>query len=222
MGHEGTCEGPGRIRLEARGLDFDEGFAFEEVSHLANDRGAEQKTFPGFFTGDEIQVTLTVLDLHILETVELLRQGAEAFSEKGVILDLEGFFSHTCGEHLACGTEEIADVDEVHVVLIALLAYVIDLHAKLELSAQILDRDEAEFPHPAYGGDSSGNTDPRGSISELAGLGQTMRSLVTFRVRVNPGSLQFLELFSTDQLLFGQILMIGLHGATLARRSPFS
>jgi hypothetical protein len=86
MRHERARDRAARQRLHHRGLDFEEAAYVEEAPEIADDRRTGLEHPPRFGVHGEIEITLAVTHLDVLQPVPLLRKGPQALGEKDELL----------------------------------------------------------------------------------------------------------------------------------------
>ncbi|MPN00286.1 hypothetical protein SDC9_147480 [bioreactor metagenome] len=70
MRNKGTCVGTARNSIEHWGFNFDKINIVQIIAHGSDDLTSFYKSILHFRTGNQIQITLTVTGVHILEPME--------------------------------------------------------------------------------------------------------------------------------------------------------
>jgi hypothetical protein len=79
---EWLCSSSGSSVSEDWSLDLDESMLMVEISHISDEARSEKHSLVSFFVGDKIEISLSILDLLILESVEFLRKRSDGFCEE--------------------------------------------------------------------------------------------------------------------------------------------
>ena len=203
VGDEGPGQGAAVKRLQDRGLDLDEAALVEPAAHLADRAGAEGEDAAALLVGDQVQLTLAVAGLDVLETVELVRRGAQALGEQAPAVDRERELAAAIGRQRGpLDADDVADV-EVDQQLVGLRAEQILAGVELDLAAAVAEVEEAGLAVAAAGDDPARDPVPRvgldpGRQALMGGahLGDVLPLGELVRKRLDPGLSQPLELLA--------------------------
>ena len=111
MRDERSCRSAAGNRLHHRRFDLDEPPRVEEVAQRLDDARAEQEHATRIGIDDEVDVSLAVPGLYVLEAVPFLRQRAQSLGEEAPFADADGELSRSRSEQFADGPDVVADVD---------------------------------------------------------------------------------------------------------------
>src|SRR3954447_13021803 len=87
MGGEWPGEGAAVERLQDRRLDLDEAAFVEPAAHLADGAGALGEEIAALLVGDQVELTLAVARLDILEAVELVGRRSQALCQQSPVVN---------------------------------------------------------------------------------------------------------------------------------------
>ncbi len=166
MGDKGLCRCAACNCLHHGCLDLDESSGVHVRTHCRDDlRPHEERLFHLRGHG-EINVTLPVPRLHILQAMPFFRQGSEGFCQEFESLDIQADFSGSC---LDRGAPKADDISHVKLLEqgICLLSDLCLLKEGLQLSCAVLKMDKGCLPKRANRHDSSSQTVHRGNGKEL-------------------------------------------------------
>ena len=215
---EGTSRRAAVERLQNRGLHFEVTLLVQIVTHRVDQQRALDERVLDMGVHDEVDVTLTVALLGVLEgiidyAVFLLDDGQRAhrLAEDGEFLDVDADLAGLRGEHETLHADDVADVQflehaVVHRLVLAgtdLVAFGIDL----DFAHGILEHVEGDGTHNALTHNTSGDADLleeavvfRVFLQNLGGGG--VHLVGGGRVGVNAQIKQILQFLSADNFLF--------------------
>ena len=160
----------------------------------------------------EIEVTLTVTDFGVLQSVPLCRRGPQCLAEDEEGGQLDRDFAGFSGEHRASDANEVPEVKVLEDFKL-FIAQRLFLGVNLDAPALIFDVDELALAHVAVCGDAAGQRDfaPFGVVRPGHGAGVRWGELVF--ERVDAFGPQCFELFFT---LFDQRVCV-IHSISSTR-----
>ncbi len=120
VGFERAGGGTTSFELEERGFDFEVAAGIKESADFADDAGAVEQHFPGFFVCNEIEVAVAVSLINVRQAVPLLAifffaegEIVESFAEGGQAVSMEGGLSGSGFEQRAGDADVVADVEKL-------------------------------------------------------------------------------------------------------------
>ena len=158
MGDERTCCRTARDGVEAGRLNFHKAAAIHEAADLAHDCRAllEGVTYLG--VDDEVNVTLTVAHIGVLQTVPLLGQRNEVLGQQSQLGDLDRDLTLLGAEYLAGDADEVADVHLLK-ALVNVLAQCVTGDVQLETAIAVGQVCKGCLAHDALGHHTASQTD---------------------------------------------------------------
>ena len=160
-GDERAGRGPGRRRLQDRGLDLHEVLVVEEPPDAADDLRPGLEPFPRLLVDQQVQVAAPVAGLDVGDALPLVRQRADRLVQNGELGHRDRPLTAAGGVKRAGDADEVADFhgagpfpDDVRAELIPGQR---DLHAP----AAVLNVTEDQTTHPPPEDDPAGEPDGR-------------------------------------------------------------
>lgn len=163
VGDEGLGSGASSNHVHHGGLDLQEILIVQELAKVVDDLGAGLEDVADVVVHDQVQVTLTVTGLLVLETEMGSGQHAETRGKEGDILGEDGQLSVTTLLGLGA-TSNTTDTDNVStaeriVDLVEVTLGILGLGSDLDLDTVRVEVVEAELAHGAHVVETTGNRD---------------------------------------------------------------
>ena len=98
---------------EGRSLHLDEAAPIHKATDGADDAASHNGDAPCLRVGDEVEVSLSEANLHILQAVPLLRQRSQRLAQQGELLRLHRHLPCARTEKRSLHAEPVADVEVV-------------------------------------------------------------------------------------------------------------
>ncbi len=98
-------------RLQGRGLELQVVPLEEELPQERDDPAPGPERLAALLVHDQVEVTLPVAGLDVLEPVEFLGEGADRFCEEFEPVDPDGDLPHLCPEDVADNADDVPGVD---------------------------------------------------------------------------------------------------------------
>ena len=112
MGAKRLRRGAARHRLQHRRFHFEETFRLEEPPDLTNDGDPLFEDRARTLVRDEIEITLPITRLDVLEPVPFFRQRPQGLGQQLELVNFEGRLAGFRQETIALDPDEIAEIDE--------------------------------------------------------------------------------------------------------------
>ena len=141
--------GAAGIFHQHRSLHFHEVSLRQEIADLLDDLGALDKCIAHFRIHDQVQVSLTIADIGILQAVELLRKRNQILAQEGNLLRVQGHLSCLCTEDFALHADDISDIHLLE-SRIRFFPEGISRDIQLNIAVTVLDVREGSLPHNAF------------------------------------------------------------------------
>ena len=125
---------------------LEEALIVEDCARFLEDLGALHEGFLYVGVDDEVNVTLTVTEVGILETVELFGKGKQGFGEKLDLLCMKRDLTRFGTESVAFDTEDITDIPFFEVCVIEFADFVA-LDVNLDLAFAVVEVSEGSLTH---------------------------------------------------------------------------
>ncbi len=180
----------------------------EDFTHGADDLGSLAECISYILIHDEVYVSLTVSEVHILETVPLVRQYLQGLAEE--------LYLHCPYADLAClgleydtgNTEDIAYIVCLEYVVL-ILSDVVSCYEDLDAALLVLHVDEGYLAHAAESHDTSCDSDLLilhriKSLLDVSRVSSHVKSL--FAERVSSHLTELFQFLSLDLSLFAYFL----------------
>ena len=135
---ERTGSSSTRNRLHHWGFYLDKFMLSHKILYFLNDLRSLDKHLSDAVIDHEIEVTLTISDFHIPQSVPLFRQGSEAFAQYSYLLGQQCKFARMGAEYSSLCADKITYVHFLKKVIV-LFSNHISFHVYLELAAPIFD-----------------------------------------------------------------------------------
>jgi hypothetical protein len=154
VGGERTGRGPTIDGLQDRGVHLEEAALIEERAQHGHDARARDGDAAGLGVREQVEVTLAVAGLHVLQTVPLLGQGAQTLGEHLHALGGHAELPLLRSPHAPLDPHEVADVELPHEGEV-LLRELLLVGRDLERLPGLGEPEEQELPEGAAGDDPS-------------------------------------------------------------------
>ena len=139
MRDKGFCRCAARERREHGGLHLEEVTLVEIAADGLDDLRPLAERLAYLQIYHEIQITLTVARVYILQTVELLRQWAQRLREQIKILDAYGDLTAPRLEDHTANPDDVADVEPLELLLVFLLTKHVHLEIDLYVPRAVIE-----------------------------------------------------------------------------------
>ncbi len=158
MGDERTCCRTARDGVEARGLNLHKAAAIHKAADLTHDCRALLEGVTYLRVDDEVNVTLTVAHIGILQTVPLLGQRCKVLGQQGQLGHLNRDLTLLGAEYLAVDADEVANVHLLK-ALVNVLAQCVTGDVQLETAIAVGQVCKGCLAHDALGHHTACQTD---------------------------------------------------------------
>ena len=145
-GTRGRAAGNG---LQHRRFYFKEALAVQKSPDFADNSGTLDKRIPHFRVYNQIQISLTVAQFLVFQTVEFFRQYLQAFGEQDDFLCVYRNFARFCLEYKAFNTNDVTNV-KFFECGICFIADIIAAYIGLHVSVSVLNIAEGRFTHDPF------------------------------------------------------------------------
>ena len=208
VGDEGAGRRADLQRAQHGGIDFEVAVIVHELADGLDDLRALDERIAYLGVDDHVEVALAIACVHVLEAVELLRQGMQALGEQRDLLRVDADLAHLRAENDAFNADDVAEV-EVLELLVGFLADIVAADVDLDLAVAVEHVGEAGLAHHAArhhaAGDGDGLAVQRLEVVQY--LFGAMGLVVAGKaVGVAALGLQSAQLFQADAVLFGYFL----------------
>ncbi len=192
----------GRVHLQ-------EAASVQECAQLPQDIAALDEGVLHVGIDDQVQIALAIAGVGVLQAVELLRQRVQRLGQQGDLLGVHAHLAGLGGEHEALHADDVADVVALE-GLVGLLAHVVPADVDLNFAVPVQQVGKARLAHHAAGHHAARDGDL--ALLTFDVVGDDLRG-VGVDVKGGDGvgiatlRLQRLQLFQTDAVLLGQLLL---------------
>ncbi|MNG56545.1 hypothetical protein D3C79_146270 [compost metagenome] len=138
MGDERTGRRAAWDHLHHWRFDFHKITANHELTDARHNLGTDFEGFAGFIVRDEIQVALTITRFLILQTVELIRQRTQCFSQQTQFGTVNGQLAGFRLEQLAFRTQDIAQVPLLELLVVDAFWQIVTGNVQLNTATDVL------------------------------------------------------------------------------------
>ena len=182
-----------------------------------DDAGARREDRQHLGIGDQVEITLAVAQLDVLQAVVLLGQAEEVLGKEDELIDVHRQLAGARAEEIACDADDVAEVEQLVELEFGLRNGIL-LDIDLELGAALLEMHEAGLAHAADGQDAAGETHrDAGGVEFFGGLraafgpnlGDRVGEVEALPVGPEP---QRLDLANAREALFKLLLLEGQKG----------
>ena len=156
VGDEGPGGGAALDGVQYRGIHLQIAQVVKIGPDGGDRPGALDKGLPHLGIDDQVHIALAVAGVHILQAVELFRQGQKALAQQDILPHVDGNFPPAGAEHKALDADDVADVQLLE-PLISLGTQLVDLGVDLDLALLVLDVAEGRLAHVPLGHDAAGD-----------------------------------------------------------------
>ena len=158
VSYKGTRRRSAGNDVEQRGFHFNVIQLIQLPAENGNNLRALDKGVLDGRIHNEIQITLAIARICVLQAVEFFGQRTQGFGQQLVSPVADGNFSALGTENFSRHFDQIADV-EILPGFIALFAQLVDLAENLNAPRAVLQVDKAHFAHAAFAHDAPGHAD---------------------------------------------------------------
>ena len=195
-----TRRGTTRIWHKHRCLDFHEAAVIQEPADLADDLRALHEGVAHLGVHDQIQISLTVADVRVLKTMELLRQRNQVLGQECQLVRMDGDLSHLRAEYKSFHADDVSDV-HLFEGLVRLLPEAVTRDINLDVSETVLDIAERGLAHHtlAHHAAGDGNLFPFHLLKVLFDVRRVVRLVIRRDdERIVPFCLEIRKLLPAD------------------------
>ena len=153
---ERSCGSAAGNGLQYRCFHFQEALAVQEFTDFCDDAGTFDECVTHFGVYDQVQISLTVTQFLVFQTVEFFGQYLQALGQQCHFFGVYGNFPCFCLEYEAFDADQVADV-EFFECGISFIADVVTTYIRLDVAVSVLDVAEGRFPHDTFAHKSAGN-----------------------------------------------------------------
>ena len=208
VGDEGTGRRADLQRAQHGGIDLEVAVIVHEFADGLDDLRALDEGIAHFGVDDHVEVALAVAGVHVLEAVELLRQGMQAFGEQRDLLRVDADLAHLRAENDALDAHDVAQV-KVLELFVGFLADVVAADVDLDLPIAIEHMGETGLAHHTARHHAAGDGDGLAvqRLEVFQNFPGAMGLVVAGEaIGVAALGLQSAQLFQADAVLFGYFL----------------
>ena len=204
VGDEGAGRRADLQRAQHGGIDLEVAVVVHELADGLDDLRALDKGIAHLGVDDHIEIALAIAGVHVLEAVELLRQGMQALGEQRDLLRVDADLARLGAENDALDANDVAEV-EVLELFVGFLADIVAADVDLDLAVAVQHVGEAGLAHHAArhhaAGDGNGLAVQR--LKVVQNFPGAMGLVVAGEaVGVAALGLQSAQLFQADAVLF--------------------
>src|SRR6476619_4054479 len=154
MRHERTRKSAARNRLHHRRLDFEKAASNQKLANCRDDAATDFEDLTCIRVDDQIEITLAVADLDVLQSVPFFRQRQQALGQELEPLRIHGQLVRLCAEQRAVNADPVAQIEKLENVEVALGKRVLT-DVRLNACAAVRDNDEVGLPKRPDGENST-------------------------------------------------------------------
>ena len=150
MCFERSCCCTAGIGYQHRCFNFQESLSVQILTYCTDDPGTFDKGFFYVCVHDQIDITLTITDVGIGQTMKFFRKNLKTLGKQSYLGCMNGNFAGLCFKYFTFQTYDISDVHFFE-SFVFFLTDAVSCHIRLDIALQILDIAERCFSHYSLG-----------------------------------------------------------------------
>src|ERR1700675_1884755 len=190
-------------RLQNRRLHFQKTALFEKAPGLTNNCDAFFKVFPRTFVGEQIEITLPVARLDVLQAVPFFGEGSQSFRQDLKFLSFQRRLTGFSEETRSLDADEIAEVEQ-RKKIDEFGANFLRVNVNLNAPGRVAKIEKVALAHVAMRGDSAGGTKCVALFESRSNLRDVAAGLESHAKRFDTARAKLIQVFAPerDQLIF--------------------
>ena len=159
VGDERPRGRPAGDGVEDRGLHLDVAQAVQHGADGADDAAAADEGLLHLRVDNQVDVSLAVAQVGVLQAVELLRHGEQRLRQQADLPRMDGDFAPARLEHVPLHADDVADIPVIFEVGVARFPDLVDFQINLDAAGAVVQVHEAGLAHVAPAHDAPRDAD---------------------------------------------------------------